>query len=111
MKELHRICSRDGEIYIEVPHHTSWCANVPEHKLRFNYFAFDGYVEFGETNWQLSNDLFCLRKREITFHRNFRMLLLSKLFNKYPKMYERFYAYIFPAEHFKVWLTPLKRGA
>ena len=108
MKELHRICAPGGEIYIEVPHHTSWCANVPEHKLRFNYFAFDGYITSGKTNWQMSNDLFLLKKREITFHRRFRRFFLHRLFNKYPEKYERFYAYIFPAEHFKVWLTPLK---
>ncbi len=40
MSELHRICQPQGNINIEVPHHSSWCANVPEHKLRFNYFVF-----------------------------------------------------------------------
>ena len=65
MDELHRICTSDGVIYIEVPHHTSWCANTPEHKLRFNYFAFDGYIKNGITKWMKTKE-FKLLKRNIT---------------------------------------------
>ena len=108
MKELSRICKKDGVVYIEVPHYTSWCANVPEHKLRFSYFAFDGYIKTGVTRWQLSNKLFTVLKRELTFHKFYRFLKLHRLFNKCPLMYERFFAYIFPAEHLKLWLTPVK---
>jgi len=107
MSELHRICDPDGDIYIEVPHHTSWCANVPEHKLRFNYFAFDGYIENGIIKW-MTGKKFKLLKREITFHRAFRRILLHKLFNLFPMTYEKFWAYIFPAEHLKICLRPIK---
>lgn len=109
MDELHRICRRDGSIYIEVPHHTSWCANTPEHKMSFNYFAFDGYIEDGITRWMCVKNKFKLLKREITFHRSFRRFFLHKLFNKAPMAYERFWAYIFPAENFKVLLQPIKK--
>lgn len=105
--ELHRICKSGGVIYIEVPHHTSWCANTPEHKLKFNYFAFDGYIENGITKW-MTGHKFKLLKRELTFHRAFRRLFLHKLFNAFPLSYERFWAYIFPAEHLKLWIQPLK---
>ena len=107
MCELHRICKPDGTIYIEVPHHTSWCANTPEHKLRFNYFSIDGFIEGGITKWTPGKK-FKLLKREITFHKSFRRILLHKLFNAFPLSYERFWAYIFPAEHLKVWLQPIK---
>lgn len=107
MEELHRICSRDGEIYIEVPHHTSPFANSPEHKLRFNYFAFDGYVEQGITKW-VTGKKFKLLERKITFHRTFRKYFLHKLFNKYPFCYERFWAYIIPAENLIFRLRPIK---
>ncbi len=107
MGELHRVCSPGGVVYIEVPHHTSWCANVPEHKLRFNYFAFDGYIEGGKTKW-ITAKKFKLLKREITFHKSFRRLFLHKLFNSFAFSYERFWTYIFPAEHLKVWLEPIK---
>lgn len=108
MKELHRICHPEGTVYIEVPHHSSWCANVPEHKLRFNYFAFDGYLDDGITKWLLGKK-FKLKKREITFHRAIRRYFLHKLFNRHPMAYERFWTYIFPAEHLKVWLVPIKK--
>jgi len=107
MNELHRICSPEGVIYIEVPHHTAWCANVPEHKLRFNYFAFDGYIATGITKW-MTGVKFELLDRKITFHRSFRRVMLHKLFNKFSMSYEKFWAYIFPAEFLNVWLKPLK---
>ena len=106
MGELHRICRSDGTLYIEVPHHSSWCANTPDHKLHFNYFAFDGYLA-SEQTWRTGKK-FKLIKREITFHRRFRTFGLHKLFNARPMNYERFWTYMFPAEHFKIWLQPLK---
>jgi len=111
MLELHRICDQEGMIYIEVPHHTSWCANTPEHKLRFNYFAFDGYIEGGITRWLGQDKKFKLIEREITFHRSFRRVFLHRVFNKFPFIYERFWAYIFPAEHLKLWIRPVKEKA
>ena len=104
MGELHRVCKPDGLIHIEVPHHSSWCSNIPEHKLRFNYFAFDGYIE-GITTWRTGKK-FKLIKREITFHRAIRRYGLQKLFNVAPMEYERFWTYILPAEHFKIVLQP-----
>lgn len=106
MKDLHRICRKDGTLYIEVPHHTSWCAKTPDHKLYFNWFAFDGYLA-SEKTWRTGKK-FKLVKREITFHRRFRMFGLHKIFNANPMTYERFWAHICPAEHFKIWLQPLK---
>lgn len=108
MEELHRICMKDGEIYIEVPYHTSWCANVPEHKLRFNYFALDGYLQDGKTKWITTDKKFKIIERRITFHKAFRRYFLHKLFNKFPLYYERFWAYIIPAEHLIFRITPIK---
>jgi len=107
MRELHRVCALEGTVYIEVPHHSSWMANTPEHKLRFNSFAFDGYIANGLTKW-ITGEKFQLLKREITFHRRFRRFLLHKCFNRNLMSYERFWTYLFPAEHIKIWLKPLK---
>lgn len=107
MKELHRICRKDGIVCIEVPHYSAWLANSPEHKLRFNYFAFDGYVDGGTTKW-VTGKKFKFIKREITFHHAVRRYGLHKIFNRFPLAYERFWTYIFPAEHLKVWLQPIK---
>jgi SAM-dependent methyltransferase len=106
MGELHRICRPQGTIYIEVPHHSSWCANSPEHKLRFSFFGFDSFIQ-GITTWR-GGKKFKLLKREITFHRSFRRVFLHNVFNACPMAYERFWTYIFPAEQLKVWLRPVK---
>ena len=107
MNELYRICHPTGTIYIETPHHSSWFSHTPEHKLFFNYFAFDGYLDDGRTHW-ITGKKFRLLKREITFHKAIRRFFLHKLFNRSPLTYERFWTYIFPAEHFKIWLSPIK---
>ena len=108
MSELYRICSKDGEIYIEVPHHTSWCANTPEHKLRFNYFGLDNFLEKGVTKWMPTENKFRVIEKRITFHRHFRFYFLHRIFNAFPMWYERFWAYIIPAENVVFRLKPLK---
>jgi len=106
MEELHRITKPGGKIFIEVPHHSSWMANTPDHKLRFNYFAFDGYVS-GRTTWKTGRK-FDLINREITFRKALRRFGWAWHFNRFPKAYERKWTYMFPAEHLKITLTPVK---
>jgi len=107
MDELHRICAPSGEVYIEVPHHTSWCANTPHHKLRFNYFALDPYF-VGNDTWVTTEKRFKILERKITFHRAYRQYSLHRLFNRFPAIYERFWAYMIPAEHLIFRITPDK---
>ncbi len=108
MRELHRICSPSGVIYIEVPHFSSWMANDPEHRLRFSYFALDSYFADASVNWHITDFKFKLLERKITFHRAHRRYFLARLFNRFPLAYERFWTYIFPAEHLIFKLRPLK---
>ena len=112
VKELYRICRPQGVIRIQVPHFSCWQANVPHHKLRFSYFSFDNYLE-GATggvrqHWIFHDQRFLLRKREVTFHRAFRQFQLHRLFNRFPLTYERFWTYLFPAEHLNFELQPVK---
>jgi SAM-dependent methyltransferase len=69
MSELHRVCAADGEICIEVPHHTAWMAYDPAHRIFFNSFSFDGYLQDKDT-WVHGRKFVCLKK-ELTFHRFF----------------------------------------
>lgn len=105
MGELYRVCRKDGEIYIETPHHTSWFARSCDHKLYFSYFSFEGHLVENAVARVKGKKFICL-KREVTFHKVYRMFFLHKLFNKFPLAYERFFCYWFPAEHVKWWLTP-----
>jgi len=108
MDELYRICSMDGEIYIEVPYRSSWLAFDPQHKLIFGYFSLDGYINGGSTKWMNTERKFKLLERKITFHKAYRRYFLHKIFNKIPLAYERFWAYIMPAEHLIFRLQPIK---
>lgn len=108
MKELHRICSPEGVIYIEVPHFSSYMANSPEHKLRFSFFSLDSYLASGTKSWHITDFKFMLVERKITFHRAYRRYFLHKLFNRSPLSYERFWTYIFPAEHLIFKIQPVK---
>ncbi len=107
LRELHRICSRTGEVYIEVPHHTSWHANTPHHTLRFNYFSLDPYLD-GTRTWVTTEKRFVCREKKLTFHRAYRRYFLHRIFNRTPLAYERFWAYIFPAENLILRLQPKK---
>ena len=109
MRELYRICDSEGTVLIEVPHHTSWSANTPDHHLRFNYFGLDKYFRSDPPAADISEEpCFRVISREITFHRSFRRVLLHKIFNMFPEDYERFWCYTFPAEHIKFELQPIK---
>ena len=99
MQELHRICASDGQIYIELPHYSCWQANTPHHKLRFSYFALDGYLRTEGTKWLATERKFEVLERKITFHRAYRRYFLHRIFNRFPLQYERFWTYIIPAEH------------
>ncbi|MCD4781646.1 MAG: class I SAM-dependent methyltransferase [Candidatus Omnitrophica bacterium] len=104
MSEMHRVCAQDGEIHIEVPHHTSWMAYDPAHLTYFNYFSLDSYLHNKDT-WVHGRKFACLNQ-ELTFHRFFRSCGLQKIFNRWPLMYERFFCYRCPAEHIKFVLRP-----
>ena len=112
MNELHRICQADGTIWIQVPHFSSRQAHAPGHIFSFNVDAFEPYLEGGNFNWGhnwIDTDRRFKRVgRKITFHRAYRQFFLHKLFNRFPQAYERFWTYIFPAEHLEIELRPIK---
>ena len=45
---------------------------------------------------------FKILKQEITFYKTFRLVGIKALANKFPRDYERFWTYIFPAENVTV---------
>lgn len=108
LKELHRICSDQGQIYIEVPHFSSWMAHDPAHKMSFSFFSLDPYIVGRQGSWKIIDDRFSVLEHRITFHRAFRRYGFHCLWNKYPLTYERFWTYIMPAEHLIWRLRPIK---
>lgn len=94
LKELYRIVKPEGEIFVEVPHYSSYIAHGIGHK---QYYSQKELVQmFRET---ISCEIV---KSEITFYKLFKWLGIKYLANKFPKTYEKFWAYRFPAENLKI---------
>lgn len=90
IKEIYRITKPHGHIILECPHFSSHCAYTNfQHRYFFTY--------------ELMNKLVNLIKhkpikKQITFYKTFRLFGIQYLANKFPRNYERFWTYIFPAE-------------
>jgi len=96
LNEVYRITKPGGSCFIETPHFSCYVAySEPQHKRYFSYFMTDEI---------LKKVPFKLAKREVTFYKSFRFWGIKYLANKYPRGYERFWTYIFPAENVKIWL-------
>ncbi|MFA5350616.1 MAG: class I SAM-dependent methyltransferase [Candidatus Omnitrophota bacterium] len=91
MHEIHRITKDKAIISVYVPHFSCFFSyGDPSHKRTFSVFAFD----------KISQRCgFRVLSKKITFHRAIRRYMLDCLFNRFPVSYERFWAFIFPAEH------------
>ena len=103
LKELHRVVRGGGEIFIEVPHYSSHIAHGLGHKQYYSY------KELVQT---FRNEIHCeIIKAEITFYKSFRRVGIKYLANRYPTDYERFWAYIFPAENIQITARVIKNHA
>ncbi len=96
IQELYRILKPGGTIFIETPHFTIYVAySEPQHKLFYSYFMLLNLIR----PIQLE-----IIKYEITFYKTYRMFGIQFLANKWPRTYERFWAYMFPAENLRILL-------
>ncbi len=96
INELYRILKPGGTVFIETPHFTSYVAySEVQHKLFYSYFLLVNLVR--PTSFKTI-------KEEITFYKTYRMFGIQFLANKWPRTYERFWAYMFPAENLKILL-------
>lgn len=91
MLEIHRITKNKARIKVFVPHFSCFYSYAdPSHKRTFSVFAFDKIAQ---------RCSFRIVSKKITFHRAVRRYMVDHLFNKWPLSYERFWAFLFPAEH------------
>ena len=96
IEELHRVLKPGGTLFIETPHFSNYVSySEPSHKLYYSYFMLINLVRPIPLE---------ITKYEITFYKTFRMFGIQWLANKWPRNYEWFWTYIFPAENLKIWL-------
>jgi len=95
MKEIFRICKTNARISIKVPHFSSntvW--GDIQHKRGYSIETFR------------NKNLTCMFKvieNKIIFSRHYK--LIESIVNKFPRIYEKIFSYIFPAAYLKIVLV------
>lgn len=108
MEEIHRVCCAGAVVSITVPHFS--CANAftdPTHRRCFGYFSMN-YVT-GENDLKFyTRARFKTLSRRLLFYPSLINRLVWRLANRYPEVYERRWAWIFPAWYLHFELEVLK---
>lgn len=109
LEEFHRILSLGGILKITTPHFS--CANSyvdPTHKWHLSYFSFD-YFSDGHSLSYYSQARYKIKNRHIQFQGGrINRSIISRLANKFPKIYEQRWAWIFPAWYLYLELEAIK---
>jgi hypothetical protein len=108
MEEVHRICCDGAAVEITVPHFSSANAFTdPTHRhffSRFSFDYFDGSHQFGF----YSASRFRVVRSNVIFTTSAVNRVVSRLANRYPRVYETRWAWIFPAWFISVELQVVK---
>lgn len=99
MEELSRITTHGGKIFIETPHYT-WFETYrhvePIH--RFSFGSFDYFLK-GNSHYETP---FHMEDKKLFFDDLTSLMGVGFLANKFPHLYERRLAFIFPATSFHI---------
>ena len=98
MEECCRILKNNGVMKITTPHFSSPNSYTdPTHKFHLGMFSFDCFSHTHEYSYY-SKARFEISKRQLMFKGIFPIKnILTKLANKFPRIYEEKWAWIFPA--------------
>ncbi len=108
MGEIHRVCRPGARVFITVPHFSSANAFTdPTHRHQFSYFSFD---YFGDAHGLAfySTARFARRHAQIVFYPSLGNKVVHRLANRSPAVYERRWAWMFPAWFLSIQLEALK---
>ena len=98
LEEFHRILFSGGILKITTPHFS--CANSvvdPTHKWHLSYFSFDYFSDSHSLSYY-SQARYKIKTRHIQFQGGrINRSIISRLANRFPKIYEQRWAWIFPA--------------
>lgn len=98
MQECFRILKHNGVMFITTPHYSSPNSYIdPTHKFHLSVFSFDCFSDKHKYSYY-SDARFIIDLKKIIFQgSSIRKFILTRLMNKYPKFYEEYLAWIFPA--------------
>ncbi len=98
MEEIHRVCRDGARVVVEVPYFT--CVGAfgdPTHVRFFTYETFRFWTaDTDQANWFTSAH-FTIAGRRLVFGKAHRLLGIAWFANRFPHIYENFFAYWFPA--------------
>ncbi len=109
MEEIHRVCRDKGRVMIEAPYFT--CVGAfgdPTHVRFFTYETFRFWeATTDQANWFTAARFHIVRRR-LVFGKAHRLVGIAWLANRFPNIYENFFAYWFPARLLAVELMVAK---
>jgi SAM-dependent methyltransferase len=94
MEELYRICKPGGKLVIEVPHFSN--IEAFRHWQHIHFFTAGSFDYFSEGNKNYKA-FFRIVRRRIFFDDISKIFLIEIFANKFLRLYERHFAFIFPA--------------
>jgi ubiquinone/menaquinone biosynthesis C-methylase UbiE len=101
LNEVYRITKGGGEIRIITPHFSSYLSYGDlEH---FHHFGFVTFKNLENTG------LFRIARKKIWFTDVYKVLGISILANSFPRRWEKYFSFIFPALYVEVLLQVIKR--
>ncbi|MCG8350074.1 MAG: class I SAM-dependent methyltransferase [Chloroflexales bacterium] len=106
LDEIERVCATGAIIEILVPYFT--CVGAfgdPTHVRFFTYHTFDYFTDDEKRYIWFSDTRFTIKSRYIGFGHVFRTIGVEWFANRFPGIYENFFAYICPGRTLKVELV------
>jgi SAM-dependent methyltransferase len=108
MNEIHRISANGAVLHVTTPHFSSANSYIdPTHKHHLSYFSFDYFT--GDDEFGFYTDRrFRKRRAQIVFYPSMANKLIWRIANRFPRAYERRWAWLFPAWFLSVDLEVIK---
>lgn len=100
MNEVHRIASNGATVRIITPHYTSQLSYRD-----FEHFHHLGYITFLTLQ---NTGLYKIKRYKLHFTDVYRVFGVSLLGNWFPRKWEKYFGFIFPALYIELWLEVIK---
>lgn len=101
LNELHRVAKNGATIRVITPHYAS----------QLSYGDFEHYHHFGYVTFRTlqNTGFFRLKKHRLHFTDLYRVLGVGLLANRFPRRWEKYLAFVFPALYVEVFLEVVKK--
>jgi SAM-dependent methyltransferase len=107
MTELHRVLRPGGRVLLRTPHFSSLLAyGDPTHVHQLSLLAVDGLAQPGFQHYGAAR--FRVRSNRVDLWTPFRLLGLERLANRFPRLYETYFAFRLPAMNIRAELEVVK---